>query len=218
MTRNQLCIYKQFGSFFVLFGHHGFVAFVKIGSQGMANAVFCKVRSGAEATLVLTHLKSAGFSSRDISVLGPHQDIARDCLRSSLGDNSTSVVHFSVGGLFVGGVFGLLAGIGYLPIPIFSLVSVGGHTISPITIIIMGCATFSIAGAIIGVSLNEYQKRKSCGDIERGRCLVAVQTEDWFRTEMVIQIFEDLGGEEIVTSRVNRPIRHHQSSTATNGF
>ena len=166
----------------------------------MAHAIFCTVKTSADATIVVNRLKDAGFSASDISVLIPDNQGSRDF---AVDNETKSPEGAAVGagmGAVVGGGLGWLAGIGALAFPGIGALIAAGPIMAALTGIAVGGAVGGFSGAMIGIGIPEYEARQLEGKLKGGRCLLSVHSESSDETKKARSIFEKAGAEDISTS------------------
>jgi hypothetical protein len=166
----------------------------------MAKAVICTVKTTDQATLVVDRLKSAGFTSSDISVL--MQD--RVGTKSFAVDNETKAPEGATAGVgsgaILGGGLGWLAGIGALAIPGLGPLIAAGPIMAALTGAAVGGTIGGITGALIGMGIPEFEAKRYEGKIKGGSALISVHSEDAAETDRAKKIFETADAEDITTS------------------
>src|SRR5204862_6585501 len=83
----------------------------------MSKAVICTVKSEKMAEAVVSRLRTAGFSSNDVSVLFPDRDTTRDFAHEKNTKAPEGAAAGAGTGGVLGGALGWLAGVGALAIP-----------------------------------------------------------------------------------------------------
>jgi hypothetical protein len=166
----------------------------------MSKAVFCTVKTATHADQVVSLLKSAGFTSSDISVLLPDNEGTR----SFAIDNQTKTPEGTAAGAgtgaIVGGSLGWLAGIGALAIPGLGPFIAAGPIMAALAGATVGGTAGALTGALIGMGIPEYEAKRYEGKLQGGRALVSVHAEDSTETERAKEILESAGCEDISTS------------------
>jgi len=166
----------------------------------MAHAVFCTLKTSAEAARVVDRLKAAGFTANDISVLMPDSQGSKDF---AVDNETKSPEGATIGagtGAILGGGLGWLAGIGALAIPGVGPLIAAGPIMAALSGAALGGTVGGISGALIGMGIPEYEAKKFEGKLKGGRCLLSVHSENSDETDRAKEIFEDAGAEDITTS------------------
>lgn len=166
----------------------------------MAHAVFCTVKTSSQATQIADSLKSAGFSSSDISVLMPDKAGTKDFAV----DNQTKAPEGAATGVgtgaLLGGGLGWLAGIGALAIPGVGPLIAAGPIMAALTGAAVGGSIGGVTGALIGMGIPEYEAKLYEGKLKGGRVLISAHSENATETERARKIFEAANAEDISTS------------------
>ncbi len=166
----------------------------------MAHAIFCTLKTSAEAATAVDRLKTLGFTASDISVLMPDDQGTKDFAV----DNQTKTPEgatIGVGtGAVIGGGLGWLAGIGALAIPGVGPLIAAGPIMAALTGVALGGAVGGISGALIGMGIPEYEARQFEGKLKGGRCLLSVHSENADETTQAKAVFEQVGAEDISMS------------------
>ncbi len=167
----------------------------------MARAVFCTVKTSAEASAVVDRLKAAGFHSNDVSVLAPDENGTREFAV----DNQTKAPEGAAAGVgtgaLLGGGLGWLAGIGALAIPGVGPLIAAGPILAALTGAAIGGSVGGVTGALIGLGIPEYEAKRYEGKIKGGNCLISVHAETFAQIDRAKKIFEEASAEDISTSR-----------------
>jgi hypothetical protein len=163
----------------------------------MDNAVYCVARDRAHAESIVDRLKSAGFSSNEISVLMSDKSGTRDFAEDKDTKAPEAATTGAGAGLGLGAVLGWLAGIGSLAIPgVGPLIAAG-----PIMGAIGGAAAGTVAGGVIGglvgLGIPEEDAKNYEGRIRGGGVLVSVHTENATQLNDAKDIFDREGASDI---------------------
>jgi hypothetical protein len=166
----------------------------------MAKAVFCTAKNSGQATQIVGLLKSAGFTSNDISVLMPDKEGTKEFAV----DNQTKAPEGAATGVgtgaVLGGGLGWLAGIGALAIPGLGPLIAAGPIMAALTGAAVGGTVGGVTGALIGMGIPEYEAKRYEGKLKGGHALISVHSEDSTETDRAKKIFESAGAEDIATS------------------
>src|SRR6059058_5172423 len=112
-------------------------------------AVFCLVRDQAQASQIVDNLRTAGFTSDDISVLLPDKETSREFAHEQHTKAPEGATTGAVTGGVLGGVAGWLVGIGTLAIPGLGPFIAAGPIMAALSGGAIGGATGGIIGALI---------------------------------------------------------------------
>ena len=157
-------------------------------------------RAGTEKAV--EHLKNAGFTSHEISVLLPHKaELPRP-------EDTNAEIGAEVGvgaGAVVGGVLGWLAGVGLLSIPGMAAAIIGG----PFVTAFLSAATLAslggLWGGMVGLGIPLKEGRHYEGRLRKGDYLVSVHCDDAERMIKAKEILAHTGAEDIY-SRHTAPV------------
>lgn len=141
-------------------------------------SVFGIYDSIAPIEQAITDLKLAGFRREDISIIVPSADGD-----SELGHvNSTKAPEGAVvggtTGAAIGGVLGWLAGVGSIAIPGAGPFIAAGPIMGLLSGVGMGGTVGSVAGALAGLGVPEYEAVRYEGHVHQGGYLVSVHATD----------------------------------------
>jgi len=163
----------------------------------MASKAVFGICNELQAEQVLNYLKTAGFSSTDISVLVPDTAGTRDLgheQHTKAPEGATTGV--STGGI-LGGAIGWLAGIGALAIPGLGPFIAAGPIMAALSGAAVGGAVGGATGALIGMGIPEYEARRYEGKLREGNILISVHTEDRDERKLAKEIFERAGAQDV---------------------
>ena len=163
----------------------------------MAQAVFCLVRTEAQAIRIVDQLKAAGFSHNDISVLFPDKAGTRDFAHEQHTKAPEGAAAGAGTGGILGGTLGWLVGIGALAIPGLGPFIAAGPIMAALSGAAAGAALGGLTGALIGLGIPEYEAKRYEGKVKEGNLLISVHTEDSTERARARQIFEQEGAEDI---------------------
>src|SRR3954462_14264374 len=154
----------------------------------MSKAIFCTVRSYAQAAQVVDQLKDAGFSNQHISVLMSNSTGTREFAIENETKAPEGAATGAGTGAVLGGGLGWLAGIGALAIPgLGPLIAAG-----PIMAALAGAgavgAVGGIIGALAGMGIPEYEAKRYEGRIREGGILLSghCDSADWVKRAKAI--------------------------------
>jgi len=166
----------------------------------MSKAVFCIAKSEVQAEAIVNHLKGAGFSNNDISVLFPDKGGTRDFAHEQHTKAPEGAATGAGTGGVLGGALGWLAGIGALAIPGVGPLIAAGPIMAALSGAAVGAAVGGLTGALVGMGMPEYEAKRYEGKIRAGNILISVHSEDAEETKRAKEIFEEFEAEDISTS------------------
>ena len=167
----------------------------------MAQAVFCTTKTTTHASAIVDRLKTAGFHSKDISVLAPDTEGTKEFAINNQTKAPEGAATGASTGALLGGGLGWLAGIGALAIPGVGPLIAAGPIMAALTGAAIGGSVGGVTGALIGLGIPEYEAKKYEGKIKGGHCLISVHAETSDQIEKAKSIFEAESAEDISTSR-----------------
>jgi hypothetical protein len=156
----------------------------------MAKAVLCIAKTEDQAILIVNHLKEAGFSNDDVSVLLPDRAGSHDFAHEQHTKAPEGAAAGAIAGGLTAGVLGWLVGIGSLAIPGVGPLIAAGPIMAALGGVAAGGAVGGIAGALVGFGIPEYEAKQYEGKVKGGNILISVHTEDSKEREAAKRIFE----------------------------
>ena len=163
-------------------------------------SVFCITTSREQADRIVDHLKEAGFSNNDISVLFPDKGTSRDFAHEkSTKAPEGAVTGASTGGV-IGGALGWIAGIGALAIPGVGPFIAAGPLMAALGGAAIGATAGGITGGLIGLGIPEIEAKRYEGKVKEGKILISVHTESSDEITRAKDIFHHAGAEDICTT------------------
>lgn len=166
----------------------------------MAKAVFCIATSFPQAERIVDHLKTAGFSHNDISVLFPDTQGTKDFAHEKNTKAPEGAATGAGAGGVLGGVLGWLAGIGAIAIPGIGPFVAAGPIMALLGGAAVGATVGGISGALIGMGIPEYEAKRYESKLKEGKILISVHSENSDETDRAKTIFKNAGAEDIATS------------------
>jgi len=160
-------------------------------------AVFGIANTESQAVAILDHLKAAGFSNDDISVLFPDQEGTRDFAHEQHTKAPEGASAGAGTGAVLGGALGWLVGIGALAIPGLGAFIAAGPLMAALAGAGVGAAAGGLTGALIGMGIPEYEAKRYEGKIKQGNILISVHTEDSDERDRAREILQDCGADDI---------------------
>jgi len=163
----------------------------------MASKAVFGICNELQAERVLNDLKTAGFSSMDISVLVPDTAGTRDLGHEQHTKAPEGAATGGSTGGILGGALGWLAGIGALAIPGLGPFIAAGPIMAALSGAAVGGAVGGATGALIGMGIPEYEARRYEGKLREGNILISVHTEDRDERKLAREIFERAGAQDV---------------------
>jgi hypothetical protein len=165
----------------------------------MATSVF-SIATPRQTEVIIGELRSAGFSSNDISVLmadkGGTQDFAHEHHTKAPEGAATGAGT----GAALGGALGWLAGIGALAIPGLGPLIAAGPIMAALSGAALGGTLGGLTGALVGLGIPEFEAKKYEGKVRTGSCLISVHSGNSDETKRAKEIFERAGATDIATA------------------
>src|SRR6476469_9145084 len=159
----------------------------------MAKAVFCTVKTSAEASQVVDRLKTAGFTANDISVLMPDKAGTKEFAVDNQTKAPEGAATGAGTGAAVGAGLGWLAGIGALAIPGLGPLIAAGPIMAALSGAAVGGAVGGLTGALVGMGIPEFEAKRYEDKVKKGHALVSVHSENADETERAKEIFRMCG-------------------------
>jgi hypothetical protein len=170
-------------------------------------AVFCIVNSEPQAAAIVEDLRSAGFSSNDVSALFPDKTGTRDFAHEQGTKAPEGAAAGAGAGALLGGALGWLAGIGALAIPGVGPLIAAGPIIGSLSGAAVGAATGGLTGALVGYGIPEIEAKRYEGKVQGGNILLSVHTDDGKQVDRVKEIFKKHRAEDIAYTGESKPPR-----------
>ena len=166
----------------------------------MTKSVFCLAKNELQAIRIVDHLRAAGFSANDISVLFPDTSGTKDfAFEKGTKAPEGAVTGAGTGGL-LGGALGWLAGIGALAIPGVGPFIAAGPIMAALGGAAIGATAGGLIGTLVGMGIPEYEAKRYESRLREGRVLISVHSDNADQTKRAKEIFEQEGAEDIATS------------------
>ena len=181
----------------------------------MNKAVIGILETVPQAERAVLDLQSAGFSTRDISVLFPNKSGARDFAHEHNTKAPEGTVAGASAGGVIGGTLGLLAGIGALAIPGIGPFVAAGPLMATLSGLGAGAAVGGLAGALVGLGIPEIEAKLYERKISGGNLLIAVHSGDGEVRKRAEQVLKANGAEDISTVTEASPPKSRDSAVRT---
>jgi hypothetical protein len=169
-----------------------------------ARNVCCIASSEAQASDIVTRLKSSGFSGEDIAALLPDKTG-----RSDFGhEQHTKLPEAALAGVCLGGLAGVvvggLAGVGFLALPGLGPFIAAGPTLAALSGAAAGAIVGGIVGAVIGLRIPEYVATRYDGKMADGNILISIHVDTRPKARRAREILQGCGGENVFVCREKR--------------
>jgi hypothetical protein len=152
-------------------------------------------RSAVESGI--THLRDAGFTNTDVSVLLPENLGPRELATEKGTKAPEGTAAGATSGAVIGGALGWLAGIGALAIPGIGPFIAAGPLMAALAGIGVGGAVGGFAGALVGVGIPEYEAKRYEGRLQKGGILVSVHCDTSEAIDRAKEALKQSGAEDI---------------------
>ena len=170
----------------------------------MAKSVLCITKTDTQAVAIVDRLKTAGFSSNDISVLFPDKAGTKDFAHEQHTKAPEGAATGAGTGGVLGGALGWLVGIGAIAIPGLGPFIAAGPILAALSGAAAGAALGGVTGALIGMGIPEYEAKRYEGKIKEGNVLISVHAQDSTERDRAKTIFEQAGAEDISSTEEAR--------------
>lgn len=164
---------------------------------GKNTAVFGIYKNNTQLEHAVDHLRAAGFSNNDISVLMPDSQSSKEFAHeknTKAPEGTTTGV--TTGGA-IGGTLGLLAGIGALAIPGVGPFIAAGPIMGALAGLGVGGAVGGLVGALIGMGIPEYEAKRYEGRVKDGGMLLSVHCESSDEVSKAEELLKHSGAEDV---------------------
>ena len=180
---------------------------------GKNTAAFGIFPSRTAAEAAVSGLKSAGFSSDDVSVLMADKNSSKEFASEKNTKAPEGTTAGVLGGGTLGGTLGLLAGLGALAIPGVGPLIAAGPIMGALAGLGIGSAVGGLVGALIGLGIPEYEAKRYEGRVNDGGILVSVHCESSEEISRAKDVLKAAGGEDISSSG-EKAVSTHTDNTS----
>jgi hypothetical protein len=168
-------------------------------------SVFCLTRTEEQAQRIVAELRTAGFSSDDISVLFPDRSGSRDFAHEHHTKAPEGATTGGVIGGVVGGAVGWAIGVGAIAIPGIGPFIAAGPIMAMLGGAGVGGAIGGIIGVLSGMGMPELEAKRYEGKIKSGNILVSVHAEDSDQAKRAKDVFERAGATDVSSASESKP-------------
>ena len=165
----------------------------------MKNAAYCiaKDRAKAESISMVDDLRDARFVSSGISVRNADKSDTRDFSHEKNTKLPEGAATDGVAGMGAGAILGRLAGIGSLAIPGVGPSIAAGPIVAALRRAAVGGVVGVVIGALVGMSIPEYEAKLYDANIWGGNPPPSVHTDHSNQVKTVKEIYERAGAQDI---------------------
>jgi hypothetical protein len=167
---------------------------------GKNTSVYGIYSSVANAEQAVDRLVTAGFPSRNISVLLPDQRGTRDFAHEKDTKAPEGTTAGVTAGGAIGGTLGILAGIGAIAIPGLGPFIAAGPIMGGLAGLGVGGAVGGLIGALVGMGIPEYEAKRYEGRIKTGGVLLSAHCDTPEEIERAKEILKRTGAEDVAAS------------------
>jgi len=156
-------------------------------------------RPAVEETI--TQFLHAGFRKADVSALFPENPGSKDFGHEK---GTKAPEGASIGGIvggIVGGVLGWLIAAGWINIPAWSALTAAGPVVAALAGVGALGVVGGIIGALIGMTIPEYEAIRFAGRIREGGVLVSIHCDNHRWASRAKAILEDSGAQDVAVTR-----------------
>jgi hypothetical protein len=164
---------------------------------GKHTAVFGIYPSYTAVEIGVDELRSAGFSSGDVSVLFPESAGTRDFAHEKSTKAPEGASTGAGTGIVLGGAMGWLLGIGALAIPGLGPFIAAGPIMAALAGAGVGGAVGGLTGALIGMGIPEYEAKRYEGRVKDGGILLSVHSDSSASTKRAKEILKRTAAQDI---------------------
>jgi len=165
----------------------------------MGTSVYCIATSEAQAIRIANHLRSAGFTPDDISMLYPDRDGVRDLAPRNSTKAPEGAATGASAGAMIGGALGWLAGIGAIAVPGVGPLIAAGPILAALSGLAVGGTVGGLSGALVGCGIPEYEAQQYEGRLRGGHILISVHADDGEEASRIREILSEEKAEYIST-------------------
>ena len=180
---------------------------------GKNTAAFAIFHTHDAVGAAVDHLRTAGFSHDDISVLMADKQGSKDFAAEKNTKAPEGTTAGVLGGGTLGGTLGLLAGLGALAIPGVGPLIAAGPIMGALAGLGIGGAVGGLIGALVGMGIPEYEAKRYEGHVNAGGILVSVHCDSSEEIDRAKDILKAAGGEDIASSG-EKAVSTHTENTA----
>jgi hypothetical protein len=163
---------------------------------------------------VVQTLQTAGFPATDISAVTPGTQSTQFAHEHHTKAPEGASIGAAIGGLLVGGL-ALLVGLGQLVIPGLDDLVKAGPIVAALAGVGAGAAVGWIIGALIGLSIPEYEAKRYESLVSGGGMLVSVHCDDGLAAHRARSILDGFGATGIDDMREAQPRHRAQQVQAS---
>jgi len=137
-------------------------------------------KSEQEAIAAVEDLKTQGYATRDISIMGRDSREVDTVTEETDTEVVDGITTGALTGGALGGLTGLLAGAGALAIPGIGPIVAAGPIASVLTGAVTGAGVGGLTGALVGIGIPKEEAEYYSNSVKEGKILVLVDEKEKF--------------------------------------
>ncbi|MGX4607985.1 general stress protein [Priestia sp. JNUCC 25] len=148
--------------------------------ERIAKRVVGVYKSEQEAIAAVEDLKTQGYATRDISILGRDSREVDTVTEETDTEVVDGITTGALTGGALGGLTGLLAGAGALAIPGIGPIVAAGPIATVLTGAVTGAGVGGLTGALVGIGIPKEEAKYYGNSVKEGKILVLVDEKEKF--------------------------------------
>jgi len=137
-------------------------------------------KSEQEAIAAVEDLKTQGYATRDISIMGRDSREVDTVTEETDTEVVDGITTGALTGGALGGLTGLLAGAGALAIPGIGPIVAAGPITAVLTGAVTGAGVGGLTGALVGIGIPKEEAKYYSNSVKEGKILVLVDEKEKF--------------------------------------
>jgi hypothetical protein len=180
----------------------------------MATCIYCLAPTEGDAIRLANRLYNSGIADRNISILHPDRNSARDVGHQNSTKAPEGAAAGAGTGALLGGALGWAAGIGALAIPGVGPLIAAGPILATLSGLAAGGTVGGITGALVGTGIPEYEAKQYEGKLREGNVLFSVHVADSDEAARIRTIMTEEKAQSISTGSEASVPKPHTSAKA----
>jgi uncharacterized membrane protein len=152
----------------------------EIKMERTAKRVVGVYKSEQEAIAAVEDLKTQGYATRDISIMGRDSREVDTVTEETDTEVVDGITTGALTGGALGGLTGLLAGAGALAIPGIGPIVAAGPIAAVLTGAVTGAGVGGLTGALVGIGIPKEEAKYYSNSVKEGKILVLVDEKEKF--------------------------------------
>jgi mevalonate kinase len=157
-----------------------FFIWEEIKMERTAKRVVGVYKSEQEAIAAVEDLKTQGYATRDISIMGRDSREVDTVTEETDTEVVDGITTGALTGGALGGLTGLLAGAGALAIPGIGPIVAAGPIAAVLTGAVTGAGVGGLTGALVGIGIPKEEAKYYSNSVKEGKILVLVDEKEKF--------------------------------------